>query len=145
MHPIDERIELLTRRHFFGRSALGLGAAALGSDHAWRSVYGNGRVRNPRSRVATGIAFVALGLGAFAAEGVLLGHELDNYCTTHACEVQRRALYYGLGDAGSLSLIVGTSMIAYGRSYTNHRRRYDWSLLPRASPRMLGAAATVKF
>jgi hypothetical protein len=31
MNPIDERVELLTRRHFFGRNAMGIGLAALGS------------------------------------------------------------------------------------------------------------------
>lgn len=31
MHPLDERRLLITRRHFFGRTAAGLGAAALGS------------------------------------------------------------------------------------------------------------------
>jgi hypothetical protein len=31
MHPIHERQAELTRRHFFGRSAVGIGAAALGS------------------------------------------------------------------------------------------------------------------
>ncbi len=31
MHPIHERIQSMTRRHFFGRTALGLGTAALAS------------------------------------------------------------------------------------------------------------------
>src|SRR5947209_1828949 len=31
MDPIRERIDLLTRRHFFGRAGIGLGAAALSS------------------------------------------------------------------------------------------------------------------
>src|ERR1700694_5492601 len=31
MHPLDEQRQTLTRRHFFGRSALGLGTAALAS------------------------------------------------------------------------------------------------------------------
>jgi hypothetical protein len=31
MHPLDEHLQMMTRRHFFGRSALGLGAAALAS------------------------------------------------------------------------------------------------------------------
>ena len=31
MHPIEERLEAITRRHFFGRSAMGLGTAALAS------------------------------------------------------------------------------------------------------------------
>ncbi|VTR92325.1 Uncharacterized protein OS=uncultured bacterium Lac161 PE=4 SV=1 [Gemmata massiliana] len=31
MHPLDERALLLSRRHFFGRAAAGIGTAALGS------------------------------------------------------------------------------------------------------------------
>ena len=31
MNPLQERFRHLTRRHFFGRTATGLGAAALGS------------------------------------------------------------------------------------------------------------------
>src|SRR5947209_19850794 len=31
MHPIHDRIQTMTRRHLFGRSALGLGTAALAS------------------------------------------------------------------------------------------------------------------
>src|SRR6476646_1711977 len=31
MHPMQEHIQTLTRRHFFGRAALGLGTAALAS------------------------------------------------------------------------------------------------------------------
>lgn len=31
MHPVFERAQLLSRRHFFGRSALGIGTAALAS------------------------------------------------------------------------------------------------------------------
>lgn len=31
MHPVNEHLKRLTRRHFFGRTATGLGAAALGS------------------------------------------------------------------------------------------------------------------
>ncbi len=31
MHPIENRLQTMTRRHFFGRSALGLGTAALAS------------------------------------------------------------------------------------------------------------------
>jgi len=31
MHPIEERLQAITRRHFFGRSATGLGTAALAS------------------------------------------------------------------------------------------------------------------
>ena len=31
MNPIHERIQTMTRRHFFGRTALGLGTAALAS------------------------------------------------------------------------------------------------------------------
>ena len=31
MHPVNDHFKQLTRRHFFGRSATGLGAAALGS------------------------------------------------------------------------------------------------------------------
>src|SRR6202163_2548580 len=31
MNPLHERIQTITRRHFFGRSALGLGSAALAS------------------------------------------------------------------------------------------------------------------
>ncbi len=31
MHPLDQQLQSLTRRHFFGRTALGLGSAALAS------------------------------------------------------------------------------------------------------------------
>ena len=31
MDPVREHLEAMTRRHFFGRSALGLGTAALAS------------------------------------------------------------------------------------------------------------------
>ena len=31
MHPISEHQQLLTRRHFFGRTATGIGTAALAS------------------------------------------------------------------------------------------------------------------
>src|SRR5438067_519778 len=31
MHPIHDRLQAMTRRHFFGRSAVGLGTAALTS------------------------------------------------------------------------------------------------------------------
>jgi hypothetical protein len=37
MHPLDEHIQTLTRRHFFGRTALGLGTAALASLTAQRA------------------------------------------------------------------------------------------------------------
>ena len=31
MHPVEERIQAITRRHFFGSTAMGLGTAALSS------------------------------------------------------------------------------------------------------------------
>jgi hypothetical protein len=31
MHPVDEHLQTMTRRHFFGRAALGLGVPALAS------------------------------------------------------------------------------------------------------------------
>src|SRR5438270_2590179 len=31
MHPLHEQFQAMTRRHFFGRSAMGLGTAALSS------------------------------------------------------------------------------------------------------------------
>ena len=31
MNPIEQHLQQLTRRHFFGRGAMGLGAAALAS------------------------------------------------------------------------------------------------------------------
>lgn len=124
-----------------------IGAGALGQHHAWQAVYGDRRQRNPRSRVAAGALFTALGVGAFVAEGFLLRRELSDFCTTHECEVQRRALYYGLGDGGSLSLIAGISMLSYGHNYATNRARYGkrWSLAPQASRTMLGASATVRF
>jgi hypothetical protein len=50
MHPIDEHIQMLTRRHFFGRTALGLGAAALASltaQHAGAATATGGRPELP--------------------------------------------------------------------------------------------------
>src|SRR5437867_616564 len=49
MDPLQERALLMTRRHFFGRTAVGLGAAALGSllnpglFSAWATEAGAGR------------------------------------------------------------------------------------------------------
>ncbi|MBP3957439.1 DUF1501 domain-containing protein [Gemmata sp. G18] len=44
MHPIDERALLLSRRHFFGRAATGIGTAALGALLA-RDAHGADRAR----------------------------------------------------------------------------------------------------
>src|SRR5687767_1845794 len=47
MHPLQERQLLLTRRHFFGRAATGVGAAALASlltPHAFASSAPSGSV-----------------------------------------------------------------------------------------------------
>ena len=39
MHPMEERLQAMTRRHFFGRSSLGLGAAALAALEAGRPAF----------------------------------------------------------------------------------------------------------
>ena len=88
-----------------------------------------------------------LGLGALIADGFLLRRELNNYCTTHECEVQRRTLYYALGDTGSLALISGFAMMSYGNNYKRNRFKYGqrWSVTPQASPTGVGASAMMRF
>ena len=49
MDPIHEHVQALTRRHFFGRAALGLGTAALATLTARRAGAGHGRRRAARS------------------------------------------------------------------------------------------------
>ena len=126
-----------------------IGAGALGQHDAWQSMFGTRRQVKPRSRVVAGAIFAGLGVGAFIAEGFLLRRETDSstFCTTHECEVQRRVLYYAVGDAGAASMIAGFGMMSYGRNYRNNRMKYgrDWTVTPQASPRMLGATATMHF
>lgn len=124
-----------------------IGAGALGQYHAWDAAFGGARERNGRSRVVAGAVFVSLGIGAAIAEGFLLRRELNDFCTTHECEVQRRALYYGLADASAASFIAGMAMMSYGSNYKNNRRRYGqhWTLAPQAGPGMLGAGGSLRF
>ena len=48
MNPIREQFELLTRRHFFGRTGLSLGTAALSTLLAGRTQAGRRRIRRGR-------------------------------------------------------------------------------------------------
>lgn len=133
----------------FGSSLVltSIGAGALGQYDAWQSVYGDKRQRNSRSRVVAGGILSLLGVGALIADGFLLRRELNDYCTTHECEVQRRTLYYALGDTGSLAMISGFAMMSYGRNYKRNRFKYgkQWSVTPQATPTMLGASGTIHF
>lgn len=124
-----------------------IGAGALGQYDAWQSVFGDQRQRNARSRKIAGGVFALAGLGALIADGFLLRRELTDFCTTHECEVQRRALYYGLADGGSLALISGMAMLSYGNNYQRNRFKYGqhWSVTPQASPQMVGASAVMRF
>jgi hypothetical protein len=133
----------------FGSSLVmtSIGAAALGQQHAWSASFAGDRDRNPRSRMIAGAVLASLGVGAFIAEGFLLRRELNNFCTTFECEVQRRALYYTVADVGAASLVAGVATMAYGSNYRHNRRRYGqhWTLAPQAAPSMLGASGTLRF
>lgn len=135
----------------FGASLVmaGIGSGALGQYEAWQSVFGDGRQRNARARLMTGAVFAGLGVGALIAEGFLLRRELNDFCTTHECEVKRRTLYYAVGDLGSLSLIAGVGIMSHASNFRNNRAKYSkraqWSLMPSTSPTMLGATANLRF
>jgi hypothetical protein len=133
----------------FGSSLVmtSIGAGALGQQHAWSTTYAGAPDRNPRSRVITGAVLASLGVGAFIAEGFLVRQELNNFCTTFECEVQRRALYYTVADLGAASLIAGVATMSYGNNYRHNRRRYGqhWTIAPQAAPGMLGASGSLRF
>ncbi|NVB37421.1 hypothetical protein G6O69_06230 [Pseudenhygromyxa sp. WMMC2535] len=127
----------------------GVGGAALGRRDAWESVVGDHRQRNARASVGVGAVLVAFGVAAGVAEAALLPRELYTYCSSYACEVDRRQTYYGLAGASALGLTVGTGLMTYGVAYRRHREGYlgslRWSLSPRASARLLGASASLRF
>jgi hypothetical protein len=133
----------------FGSSLVmtSVGAGALGQYHAWNTVFAGARERNPRAPLIAGGFFASLGIGAAIAEGILLRRELTDFCTTHECEVQRRALYYTLADVGAASFIAGVSMMSYGNNYRRNRWKYgqQWSLVPTGSANSVGASATLRF
>src|SRR5690606_27706937 len=109
----------------FGSSLVmtSIGAGALGQQHAWSTTYAGARDRNTRSHKIAGAVLASLGVGAFIAEGLLLRRELDDFCTSHECEVQRRALYYTLADVGAASFIAGIATLSYANNYRHNRRR----------------------
>jgi hypothetical protein len=133
----------------FGSSLVmtSIGAGALGQQHAWSATYAGAPDRNPRSRTIAGAVLASLGVGAFIAEGFLLRRELNDFCTSYECEVQRRALYYTVADVGAASFIAGVATMSYGNNYRHNRRRYGqhWTLAPQAAPGMLGAAGSLRF
>ena len=133
----------------FGSSLVmtSIGAGALGQRHAWDATFAGGRQRNPRASIIAGGVLLGTSVGIAIAEGILLRQELNSYCTTHACEVQRRAMYYTLADLGAASFIAGVAAMSHGANYRNNRRRYgqDWTLAPAAGPGSLGVSASGRF
>jgi hypothetical protein len=133
----------------FGSSLVmtSIGAGSLGQQHAWSTTFAGARERNPRAHKIAGGVLVGLGVGAFIAEGFLLRRELNDFCTSFECEIQRRALYYTVADLGAASFIAGTATMSYGNGYRNYRRRYGqhWMVAPQAGLGMVGASGSLRF
>jgi hypothetical protein len=133
----------------FGSSLImtSIGAGALGQRHAWDASYAGGRQRNPRASIIAGGTLLAASVGIAITEGLLLRRELNDFCTTHACEVQRRVMYYTLADVGAGAFIAGVALLSHGHNYRNNLRRYgqDWTLAPAAGPGSLGMSASGRF
>ncbi len=134
----------------FGSSIVmtALGSAALGQYEAWQTIYGDQRPRNRTPRLVGGAIMLGLGIAAFAAEGALLYADDKNPCVSYECHVNRRALWLGVADIGTVSLASGFGLLAHAGHYRKHLARYErlrWAVAPAVTPGSVGATAALRF
>ncbi len=125
-----------------------IGGAALGQHDAWQTNYGDGRARNRTSRRVAGAVMLGLGIAAFAAEGALLYTDWKDPCMSYDCNVQRRALWLGVADAGVVGLASGFGLLAWSGQYRSRMaklQRMRFAVAPSATPHSFGAKVGLRF
>lgn len=124
-----------------------IGTGALGRNRAWQTVHGDGRVRNPQSRVIAGGVMTGLGVAGIATHFALVYADSRNPCTTWECNVKRRALWIAASDGGAAALNIGFGLFSWAGNYRDNLRKYrvQWSLRPGVGPGGAGATFGMRF